>query len=219
MGKQYRHTATALDSPAMELHVDRDSGVPVSTQLAWRIRSAIERGELAAGDRLPSLRDAALAAGVNVNTVRAVYAKLEAAGAVATEQGRGTFVAAAVDTTAADGADSEAARRRRLRDDIARLEAELVNLPALLSSEVGAPAHGGRGGPRLLSIDELAGVRDLLAERVAELRDARAQIVERLEAGDDAEPETAPADRTAPRAPARRSSSSLAGARIRWTGA
>lgn len=200
----------------MELHVDRDSGVPVSTQLAWRIRSAIERGELAAGDRLPSLRDAALAAGVNVNTVRAVYAKLEAAGVVATEQGRGTFVAAAVDDTAADG---EAARRRRLRDDIARLEAELVNLPALLSSEVGAPARGGRGGPRLLSIDELAGVRDLLAERVAQLQEARAQIVERLEAGDDAEPDAAPTGRTAPRAPARRSSSSLAGARIRWTGA
>src|SRR5690606_2672326 len=86
---------SALEFVAMELKVDRDSGVPVGTQLAWRLRSAIERGELGPGDRLPSLRDAASAAGVNVNTVRAAYAKLESAGVVTTDQGRGTFVAQA----------------------------------------------------------------------------------------------------------------------------
>lgn len=186
----------------MQLQVDRDSGVPVGTQLAWRLRSAIERGELAAGDKLPSLRDAAAAAGVNVNTVRAAYAKLESVGVVITEQGRGTFVVGL--------AGGESDRRRGLRDDIARLEAELVSLP-LLSPAAAAPA--GRGpSARLLSVEELETVRDVLAERVDELNAARTAIVERLqsERRESARP-------AATRAPARRSSSSLAGAHVRWT--
>lgn len=187
----------------MRLQVDRHSGVPVGTQLAWRLRSAIERGELAPGDKLPSLRDAAAAAGVNVNTVRAAYAKLESAGVVATEQGRGTFVASR--------ATGESDRRRDLRDDIARLETELVSLPLLPQADVD-PAARGAGGARLLSVDELETVRDVLAARVDELNAARAAIVERLhgERRDSARP-------AATRAPARRSSSSLAGARVRWT--
>jgi GntR family transcriptional regulator len=187
----------------MELAVDRGSGVPVGTQLAWRLRSAIERGELAPGDKLPSLRDAAAAAGVNVNTVRAAYAKLEAAGAVTTEQGRGTFVA----RTTPSG---ESARRRALRDEIARLETELVSLPLLPRTAV-EPA-GGAQGARLLSVKELETVRNVLAERVDELEAARAAVVERLQ--DERREAARPA---APRAAARRSSSSLAGARVRWT--
>ncbi len=181
----------------MQLQLDRDSGVPLGTQLAWRLRSAIDRGELAPGDKLPSLRDAASAAGVNVNTVRAAYAKLESTGVVTTEQGRGTFVA-----RAADGASD---RWRGLRDEIARLEAELVSLPPIPRS---AEPTGRPAGARLLSIEELETVRDPLAERVAELRGTRSEIVERLR-----DERRAPT----PRAPARRSSSSLAGARVRWT--
>jgi len=181
----------------MQLQLDRDSGVPLGTQLTWRLRSAIERGEPAPGDKLPSLRDAASAAGVNVNTVRAAYAKLESAGVVTTEQGRGTFVARA--------AGDESDRRSGLRDEIARLEAELVSLPLLPHS--GAESSG--RGARLLSVEELEAARDLLAERVAELRGARAEIVERLRDERRGTP--------APRTPARRSSSSRAGARVRWT--
>ena len=187
----------------MRLDVDRDSGVPVGTQLAWRLRSAIERGELAPGDKLPSLRDAAAAAGVNVNTVRAAYAKLESAGVVATEQGRGTFVARPP--------SGESERRRDLRDDIARLETELVSLP-LLPRTAADPGARGSAGARLLSVEELKTVRDVLAERVDELNAARAAVVERLH-GERRDFERS----AATRAPARRSSSSLAGARVRWT--
>jgi DNA-binding transcriptional regulator YhcF (GntR family) len=187
----------------MQLRVDRDSGVPVGTQLAWRLRSAIERGELAPGDKLPSLRDAASAAGVNVNTVRAAYAKLEAAGVVTTEQGRGTFVA----QTTPSG---ESERRRGLRDEIARLETELVRLPLL--PRTGAEPATGPQGARLLSVEELETVRNVLAERVDELNAARAAVVERLH--DERRESARPA---LTRTPARRSSSSLAGARVRWT--
>jgi len=184
----------------MQLQLDRDSGVPLGTQLTWRLRSAIERGELGPGDKLPSLRDAASAAGVNVNTVRAAYAKLESAGVVTTEQGRGTFVARA--------AGGESDRRRGLRDEIARLEAELVSLP-LLPRTGKEPSGRSPSGARLLSVEELETVRDVLAERVDELNSARAAVVERLQDKHRADVQT--------RAPARRSSSSLAGVRVRWT--
>lgn len=188
---------------AMLLRLDRDSGVPLGTQLAWRLRSAIERGELGPGDKLPSLRDAASAARVNVNTVRAAYAKLESAGVVATERGRGTFVARA--------AGGESDRRRGLRDEIARLEAELVSLPLLPRTD-GEPSGRNAPAARLLSVEELTTVRDVLAERVDELHAARAAIVERLQGE-----RRRAAESPAARAPARRSSSSLAGARVRWT--
>lgn len=53
----------------------------------------IRTGELAAGERLPSFRQLAEWAGVNVGTVRAVYETLEADGLVVTRHGQGTFVA------------------------------------------------------------------------------------------------------------------------------
>jgi DNA-binding LacI/PurR family transcriptional regulator len=52
-------------------------------------------GELAPGERLPSLRGLAAQLGVNINTVRAAYAELERDGLVRTRHGAGTVVLAA----------------------------------------------------------------------------------------------------------------------------
>jgi GntR family transcriptional regulator len=76
----------------LDVNVERSSDVPVGTQLAWRLRAAIAGGTLRPGDRLPPVRSLAAAAGVNVNTVRAVYARLASQGVIVSEQGRGTFV-------------------------------------------------------------------------------------------------------------------------------
>lgn len=51
----------------------------------------IGTGAIAAGDRLPSIRQLAPKVGVNVNTVRAVYRRLEAEGLITSQQGLGTF--------------------------------------------------------------------------------------------------------------------------------
>ncbi len=77
-----------------DLSVDRASEVPLSTQLIWKLRTLIATGELPPGTRLPGIREVADAANVNVNTVRAVFARLEEQGLLTSEQGRGTFVAA-----------------------------------------------------------------------------------------------------------------------------
>jgi DNA-binding transcriptional regulator YhcF (GntR family) len=184
-----------------DLTVDRSAGVPLGTQLAARIRAAVDDGALSPGDQLPSVRALADAVGVNVNTVRAVYARLEAEGIVRSEQGRGTFLAG-------PPAD-EAATRRELRRQIAQLEASLSRLPPP-PTLAQPPARQPRRAA-LLSTDDLAEVRDTLLARLEELDEQRAAVVERLEQlGVEA-----PAPEPAPR----RATPSLSGARIRWLGA
>ena len=151
----------------LELSVERDGEVPVGTQLVWQLRRLMKDGRLRPGDRLPSLRDAAAAAGVNVNTMRAVYARLESEGLLKGEQGRGTFVS----RQAEDGASRQALRR-----EIARLEAELVRHPHPRS-----PTTRRRPAPALLSTADLESVRDELRERLRLLDSQRAELLSRLD--------------------------------------
>src|SRR5204862_7386979 len=90
----------------------RDDDLPVGAQLAWRLRVLIASGQLGPGDRLPGVRELAGGTGGNVNTARAVYARLEEAGLIASRHGLGTFVAddapasPDLERLAADAADS-----------------------------------------------------------------------------------------------------------------
>jgi GntR family transcriptional regulator len=77
--------------------IDPGDELPVGLQLTWRLRALISTGQLASGERLPSFRRLAGWAGVNLNTVRAVYEGLEADGLVVSRQGQGTFVAAGIE--------------------------------------------------------------------------------------------------------------------------
>ena len=81
------------DREATPFSTDPAAELPVGVQLSWRLRALIATGRLAAGERLPSFRRLAAWAGVNVNTVRSVYARLEREGLVVSRQGQGTFVA------------------------------------------------------------------------------------------------------------------------------
>jgi DNA-binding transcriptional regulator YhcF (GntR family) len=76
-----------------DLSVDRDEDLPLATQLAWKLKALIASGHLGPGARLPGVRDLAELAGVNTNTARAVYGRLEQQGLISSEHGRGTFVA------------------------------------------------------------------------------------------------------------------------------
>jgi DNA-binding transcriptional regulator YhcF (GntR family) len=98
----------------LDLSIDRDSDLPLATQLAWKLRTLIATGQLASGSRLPGVRALAAAADVNVNTVRAVYRRLEQERLIRSEHGRGTFVAerAATQRELADIAAAAAARAR-----------------------------------------------------------------------------------------------------------
>jgi GntR family transcriptional regulator len=73
--------------------IDRDGEIPIGVQLGWALRGSIRDRRFAPGERLPGLRELADAVGVNVNTVRAVYQRLEREGLIDSRQGSGTFVA------------------------------------------------------------------------------------------------------------------------------
>jgi len=74
------------------LDIERDSDVPISTQIYWQLAYQIESGRLQPGFRLPPVRELGAALRVNPNTVRAVYRRLADAGYVVGRHGAGTRV-------------------------------------------------------------------------------------------------------------------------------
>jgi len=76
-------------------HVNPHSGVPIYVQLEQQVKTAIAAGVLQEGDRLPTVRELALALTINPNTVARAYRELERAGFIETTPGRGTYVKAA----------------------------------------------------------------------------------------------------------------------------
>jgi DNA-binding transcriptional regulator YhcF (GntR family) len=81
------------EGSASVLALTRSDDLPVGVNLSWRLQVLIASGRLAPGDRLPGVREFAAGAGVNVNTARAVYRRLEDQGLAVSRQGLGTFVA------------------------------------------------------------------------------------------------------------------------------
>ena len=189
------------------LRVNRNGDVPVATQLTWQIQALIVNGRLLPGEQLPSVRKLAEVVGVNVNTVRAVYERLEGEGFVVTQHGRGSFVAENVPqldpgTVAARvQAGAGEPSRDELKEQIATLEGHL--------SAHGAQSPPRRSGraPRVLTNAELAKVRDELMERLEALDAVRDELVDmlaslRIAMGDESAP-PAPSG-ASPAAPAAR---------------
>src|SRR5512143_2818067 len=75
------------------LDVERDSDVPISTQIFWQITYQIDSGRMLPGTRLAPVRELGAALRVNPNTIRAVYRRLSDAGYVTSRHGAGTHVA------------------------------------------------------------------------------------------------------------------------------
>ena len=69
-----------------------DNERPIYVQLVEKIRIEIISGKLKLGERLPSVRELALTARVNPNTMQKALAELEEEGLVYTERTNGKFV-------------------------------------------------------------------------------------------------------------------------------
>ena len=65
---------------------------PIYSQLTQRLTEAIVSGIYAPGEKLPSVRELALEAGVNPNTVQRALAELEREGLVFSQRTAGRFV-------------------------------------------------------------------------------------------------------------------------------
>lgn len=96
------------------LKVDPHSDIPPSRQIVRAVLDAIARGDLAAGDKLPSVRAAAAQALVNPNTIGKAWRELEHMGAVFGRNGAGVFV------TDDGPALAQSARLATTLDDFAR---------------------------------------------------------------------------------------------------
>lgn len=68
------------------------SDQPIYIQIVERIEIQIVKGAYPPGSKLPSVRELALEAGVNPNTVQRAYADLEQSGFIRTERTSGRYV-------------------------------------------------------------------------------------------------------------------------------
>ncbi|MFI5379833.1 MAG: GntR family transcriptional regulator [Tepidisphaerales bacterium] len=78
---------------ALELSIVTGSAVPIYRQIIDQICQAMARGELPAGEQMPSVRALAERLLVNPNTIARTYADLVRDGILETQRGRGVFVA------------------------------------------------------------------------------------------------------------------------------
>jgi len=122
----------------MDLRIDPRQSVPIYA------------GALKRGDRVPSVRELAVAQRINRNTAAKAYGALEIEGILETRRGEGTFVAAL------PGPDDPAARARLVETFIARMLSEAAGLglsatdlaehitqARRASQRAGKPAKGG----------------------------------------------------------------------------
>lgn len=91
---------------ALEIIVSNADSRPIYEQITSQMKAAILSGELAYGERLPSIRALANDLRISVITTKRAYADLEQLGFIETIQGKGSFVA---------GGNAELLREERLR--------------------------------------------------------------------------------------------------------
>src|SRR3954469_19304085 len=106
-----------VPASSSDLDVERDSDVPISTQIYWQLTYQIDSGRLLPGSRLPPVRELGAALRVNPNTIRAVYRRLADAGYVTSRHGAGTHVA-------------DRPRQRRGAEALAGIVAEMLRRAA-----------------------------------------------------------------------------------------
>lgn len=87
------------------MHLDYRDARPIYTQIADNFRSQIRAGVLQDGDKLPSVRELAGELAINPNTIQRAYRELESEGWIASVSGKGSFVCAPAEKTAAGQAE------------------------------------------------------------------------------------------------------------------
>ena len=113
---------TTVCTVIMHISLNHHSGDPLYRQVVEAIRLRIAKGEIEAGDQLPSIRDLAAQLQINSRTVVKAYEELDRAGLVVMQQGRGVFVAS---NRAALPVNE---RRKRLRELAVKLLVEATQV-------------------------------------------------------------------------------------------
>jgi GntR family transcriptional regulator len=78
----------------MICQIETNNGIPIYEQICRQVRFAVANGSLLVGEHVPSVREMATQAAVNVNTVARAYRDLQAEGVLVSIRGTGLAVAA-----------------------------------------------------------------------------------------------------------------------------
>ncbi|TVY04394.1 GntR family transcriptional regulator [Cohnella terricola] len=74
------------------MYFSLDLSLPLYEQVLEQVRSSIAKGEIALGDKIPSVRELAQALKINPNTVMRAYQELEREQLTETRRGQGTYI-------------------------------------------------------------------------------------------------------------------------------
>lgn len=113
----------------MEIIISNSSGAPIYEQIVKQIKALILRGELSAGEALPSMRLLAKELRISVITTKRAYEELEREGFVSTVPGKGSFIAPQNPELAREDTLRRAEEHLALAAEIARLGG--ISLPEL----------------------------------------------------------------------------------------
>lgn len=143
----------------IRLWLSKESRTPIREQLSAQLLLGVLSGKLAAGSKLPSVRDLSRRLRIHRNTVAAVYQDLAQRGWVEVRQGSGVYVAPGHDGLGGKGIDAfvrvwleQAHRQGYTKDDIRAALERMSELPAR----------------RWLVVSEEAAFAQILAAEIAE---------------------------------------------------
>ena len=106
----------------MYIHIDHNSGLPITQQIVEQIKYLAISGALKGNQKIPSVRGLASELKLNPTTIARVYRQLEAEEIIFTKRGTGTFIAPRRSGL------TEAEKQRRLEGHIRKLVVEAGRL-------------------------------------------------------------------------------------------
>ena len=74
--------------------LSQTDGRPMYLQIMEQVKQRVAVGNWQAGQKIPSIRELAIALRVSVITIKRAYLELEREGVIVTQHGRGSFIAA-----------------------------------------------------------------------------------------------------------------------------
>lgn len=111
-----------------KIRIDQGSIVPVNIQLARGLEAAITDGDFEQGERMPTVREIAVAFGIDTRTVQRAVDILRGDGLVVSHGTRGTFVAHLKDLDEL----RERRAKRFVRETLADIRRLGLDLPTIL---------------------------------------------------------------------------------------
>lgn len=128
-----------MQSPSLNVSLNRDSEEPIYRQLIRQVQMQIDSGILSAGMRLPASRDLAKQLGISRISVVNAYAELRSEGYLSAHAGRGTFVSRDKAPLPASGNSQRKIQQQTSTGQSIRDMMRLARKPGVINFSHGSP--------------------------------------------------------------------------------